>query len=141
MWLKEHVLLLWVVCSSAIRLPTGFLTDNRCLVSQAERRPWRVQFRDYLVENLWPRSASISTEHRREFRVQTMPSRYMGEMVLRFRLNSGYEADEASALNMAAKVLFLDIWNFNRTFYDIRLSRDAVRPIFPSLIAKIDLPT
>ena len=49
-------------------------------------------------------------------------------MVLRFTIQS---IDEARALSDAAQVLFLDVWEFNTEWVDIRLSKDVVGSISP----------
>lgn len=44
--------------------------------------------------------------------------------MLRFKIDS---AEEATALSDAINVLFLDVWEFNSEWVDIRLSKDVVR--------------
>ena len=55
---------------------------------------------------------------------QTLLARYGGDVVLRFNITSH---EEAKALSEAANVLFLDVWEFNTEWVDIRLGRDVVR--------------
>lgn len=45
---------------------------------------------------------------------------------MRFNIGS---AEEASALAEAVNVLFLDVWEFNSDWVDIRLSKDVVRSL------------
>ncbi|KAL8731436.1 MAG: hypothetical protein Q9166_003411 [cf. Caloplaca sp. 2 TL-2023] len=52
---------------------------------------------------------------------------YRGDVVLRFNLSS---PEDAAALSEAINVLFLDVWEFNADWVDIRLSKDVV----PSLL-------
>ena len=52
-------------------------------------------------------------------------------MVLRFKIQA---AEEAHALAEATHVLFLDVWEFNDEWVDIRLSKDVVRS-HPNLCA------
>ena len=54
-------------------------------------------------------------------------ARYGGDVVLRFNISS---AEEVTALAEAVHVLFLDVWEFNSDWVDIRLSKDVV----PSLL-------
>ncbi len=63
----------------------------------------------------------------------TLLARYGGDVVLRFNIGS---AEEAGALAEAVNVLFLDVWEFNSEWVDIRLSKDVVRflPIDQSTI-------
>ncbi|KAL8816353.1 MAG: hypothetical protein Q9223_004622 [Gallowayella weberi] len=57
----------------------------------------------------------------------TVLARYGGDVVLRFDINS---PEEARALADAVNVLFLDVWEFNAGWVDIRLAKDVV----PSLL-------
>ncbi|KAL8707876.1 MAG: hypothetical protein Q9220_007160 [cf. Caloplaca sp. 1 TL-2023] len=52
---------------------------------------------------------------------------YGGDLVLRFDIDT---PEEAAALAEAVNVLFLDVWEFNPNWVDIRLSKDVV----PSLL-------
>lgn len=54
-------------------------------------------------------------------------AKYGGDVVLRFNLST---AEEEAALAEAADTLFLDVWEFNRNWADIRLREDDV----PSLL-------
>lgn len=42
---------------------------------------------------------------------------------MRFNISS---ADEASALAEASDILFLDVWEFNENWVDIRIAKDVV---------------
>ncbi|KAL8953581.1 MAG: hypothetical protein Q9222_000576 [Ikaeria aurantiellina] len=57
----------------------------------------------------------------------TLLARYGGDLVLRFNINT---PEEAAALAEAINILFLDVWEFNLNWVDIRLSKDVV----PSLL-------
>ena len=59
-----------------------------------------------------------------------MLARYGGDVVLRFRI---HQKDEAIALAEAVNVLFLDVWEFNTEWVDIRLAKDVVSRIFTIL--------
>ncbi|KAL9586906.1 MAG: hypothetical protein Q9212_000578 [Teloschistes hypoglaucus] len=57
----------------------------------------------------------------------TLFARYGGDLVLRFNVRT---SEEVAALTQAVDVLFLDVWEFNSHFLDIRVSKDVV----PSLL-------
>lgn len=50
-------------------------------------------------------------------------ARYGDDVVLRFKIRT---ADEAKALAEASDVLFLDVWEFNDDWADIRVAKDVV---------------
>lgn len=50
-------------------------------------------------------------------------ARYGEDVVLRFTIRS---AEEAKALAEAADILFLDVWEFNEDWADIRVAKDVV---------------
>lgn len=53
----------------------------------------------------------------------TLLARYGGDVVLRFNVTT---PDEAAALADAVNVLFLDVWESNADWVDIRLAKDVV---------------
>lgn len=54
-------------------------------------------------------------------------ARYGEDMVLRFNVSTEYEAEK---LAEAASTLFLDVWEFNDNWVDIRLAKDVVSAVF-----------
>ena len=50
-------------------------------------------------------------------------ARYGEDVVLRFTIRS---VEEAKALAEAADILFLDVWEFNEDWADIRVAKDVV---------------
>lgn len=50
-------------------------------------------------------------------------ARYGEDVVLRFKIST---ADEAKALAEASDILFLDVWEFNEDWADIRVAKDVV---------------
>lgn len=61
----------------------------------------------------------------------TLLSRYGGDVVLRFQIQT---AEEAAALAEAVDVLFLDVWEFTTEWADIRLSKDVVSSLFNAVV-------
>lgn len=53
-------------------------------------------------------------------------ARYGQDIVLRFTLKT---AEEALAFKEASSDLFLDVWEFNEDWADIRLAKDTVCPL------------
>jgi extracellular matrix protein 14 len=102
-----------------------------------EGRGWYGRFYDAVVQRLsglsgkkdgW-RADKISpqsqTQIQSNFRSPLSPRvRYDEDIVLRFNITS---VDEAEALAEATAVLFLDVWESNNEWVDIRLAKDIVR--------------
>ena len=88
------------------------------------------RLRDQVIQNIW----SIPGEQSRDG-ASTRPrnqvsrpppnllARYGGDVVLRFKLKT---VEEAKALAEASNTLFLDIWEFNEEWVDVRLSKAVV---------------
>ena len=95
----------------------------------ANDRSWISQARDRFIETIWriPQDRGLgnarSTGSPSTGPPSTLATRYGGDLVLRFRVTS---TEEAHALAEAINVLFLDVWEFNKEWVDIRLSKDVV---------------
>ncbi|KAL8938513.1 MAG: hypothetical protein Q9211_003172 [Gyalolechia sp. 1 TL-2023] len=93
------------------------------------------RFRDSLIRSIWSVGCDKSVQPTEAKVVSsgsntpppTVLASYGGDVVLRFNISS---AEEATALAEAIHVLFLDVWEFNSDWVDIRLSKDVV----PSLL-------
>ena len=105
-------------------------------------RPWR-RLSDAILQKIWHPQESQET-----LAVDNAPTkgpgrdllaRYGNDIVLRFTITT---ADEASALAEAADTLFLDVWEFNSDWVDIRIAKDVVRhfPRFPNRCFLTSLP-
>ena len=100
-------------------------------------KPVLSRWRDSLIRKIWGVPEQSCGKKGPESRSRTSPppsllSRYGGDVVLRFEIQS---AEEAAALADAVDVLFLDVWEFTTEWADIRLSKDVVSPcgiLFPS---------
>jgi extracellular matrix protein 14 len=58
------------------------------------------------------------------YRPNPLAARYGQDIVLRFNIST---AEEAKAIAEASEDLYLDVWEFNENWVDIRLSKDTVR--------------
>ncbi|KAH6625732.1 putative metallocarboxypeptidase ECM14 [Boeremia exigua] len=99
--------------------------------SRPSRTPpsWR-RLSDAIIRRIWSLPRPESAEHNgRILPAATEPfvARYGEDVVLRFTISS---AADAHALADAADVLFLDVWEFNEDWADIRVAKDVV----PSLL-------
>ncbi|KAL8697140.1 MAG: hypothetical protein Q9224_002451 [Gallowayella concinna] len=84
--------------------------------------------RDGLIRSIWSVPCTRGSQITEAKRVSSSPpstllARYGGDVVLRFDINS---PEEATALADAVNVLFLDVWEFNTDWADIRLAKDVV---------------
>ena len=104
-----------------------------CTSGQADSRSWSSRVRDSVLRTLFriPKHGSTPLASARIQAVPNAPSsvvaRYGGDVVLRFNIST---EEEAKSLSEAVQVLFLDVWEFNTAWVDIRLSKDTV----PSLL-------
>jgi extracellular matrix protein 14 len=97
----------------------------------ASPRPWR-RLSDAIIRRIW----ALPTDHNSLHSDGGSPAsplrhglaaQYTDEVVLRFKIRS---SSDAAALAKAADVLFLDVWEFNEDWADVRISKDVV----PSLL-------
>lgn len=94
------------------------------------QRPWR-RLSDAIIRRIWAwpdtHTTSVlpghSTRNAHAAPGDQLVARYGDDVVLRFRIRT---ADEASALAEAAGILFLDVWEFNDDWADIRIAKDVV---------------
>ena len=90
-------------------------------------RPWR-KLSDAIIRKVWglpetQKSLGADTEAARGTPGRDLVARYGEDIVLRFNITT---PDEASALAKAADILFLDVWEFNSDWVDIRIAKDVV---------------
>ncbi|KAH0536817.1 hypothetical protein FGG08_006350 [Glutinoglossum americanum] len=99
-----------------------------------EDRGWCRRFYDIVIQRLAGKKRECKAKDEisgSQIRQQSnfgslsnLRARYDEDIVLRFNISS---IDEAEALAEATAVLFLDIWESNNEWVDIRLSKDVVR--------------
>ncbi|KAF1974190.1 hypothetical protein BU23DRAFT_505616 [Bimuria novae-zelandiae CBS 107.79] len=94
-------------------------------------RPWR-KLSDAIIRRVWglpdtQKSLRIDNGPANGTPGRHLVARYGGDIVLRFNITT---AEEASALAEATDILFLDVWEFNSDWVDIRIAKDVV----PSLL-------
>ncbi|KAL8896842.1 MAG: hypothetical protein Q9192_002880 [Flavoplaca navasiana] len=86
------------------------------------------RLRDGLIRSIWSIPSYAAERGATNIKFDsTLLARYGGDVVLRFAINS---PEEAAALSEAVHILFLDVWEFNADWVDIRLAKDVV----PSLL-------
>lgn len=94
------------------------------------------RFRDTVIRSIWSVEYNEKTQPIQAEAVPlkskspppTVLASYGGDVVLRFNISS---AEEANALADAVNVLFLDVWELNSDWVDVRLSKDVVRLLPP----------
>lgn len=87
------------------------------------------RLRDGIIQTIWRPPPSSKAKNIRPCASSISPpstllARYGGDVVLRFKTQT---AEEAQAIADATHILFLDVWEFNTEWVDIRLSKDVVR--------------
>ncbi|KAL8695064.1 MAG: hypothetical protein Q9218_000432 [Villophora microphyllina] len=130
-----------LLCSSfaAAAFP-GHTHNHAATIPTLRQQPLRIKsiatrLRDTLIRSIWtipcngPNSAAEAqfVSSGPVTPPSTLLARYGGDVVLRFNLRT---PEETAALTEAVNVLFLDVWQFNSDFADIRVSKDVV----PSLL-------
>ena len=95
-----------------------------------DHRAFVTRIRDGIIQSVWGLSSRIGLEgcakpasSRMSRPPPTMLARYGGDAVLRFHIR---QKEDAKALAEAVNVLFLDVWEFNTEWVDIRLAKDVV---------------
>jgi extracellular matrix protein 14 len=110
--------------------PYTYSHDSSAYYHNRTPRPWR-RLSDAIIRRIWglPEKQkgfggdSGDTDVSRELPAPKLLAAYGDDMVLRFNIST---TEEASALAEAADILFLDVWEFNEDWVDIRISKDVV---------------
>ena len=89
--------------------------------SSTASRPWR-KLADSLIRRIWGSSIQESSFDD-NLAEASISSRYGGEVVLRFIIST---QEEARSLHEATNILFLDVWQINEKWIDIRIAKDVV---------------
>ncbi|PVI06329.1 hypothetical protein DM02DRAFT_14632 [Periconia macrospinosa] len=125
---------LLLLCPSLIiAAPHDATLHNRNLNNNSGNlRPWRT-LSDAIIRRIWnlpEKQAAIrspaGTTHGSRTPDPKLLALYGSDIVLRFTIRT---ADEAAALAEATRILFLDVWEFNADWVDIRLAKDAIPPL------------
>ncbi|USP77665.1 hypothetical protein yc1106_04939 [Curvularia clavata] len=101
----------------------------------ASPRPWR-RLSDAIIRRIWALPADHKSPRCDKRPAAANPlgdklaAQYSDEVVLRFKIRS---SDEAAALAKAADILFLDVWEFNHDWADVRISKDVVSSLLALL--------
>ncbi|KAF1972335.1 hypothetical protein BU23DRAFT_590106 [Bimuria novae-zelandiae CBS 107.79] len=126
------VLSLLLLCPSLIAAAPheSLRYDGKPSTGSYTPRSWR-RLSDAIIRRIWrlpEMQKSLSTEEPAvKGPGRDLLARYGNDLVLRFTITT---AEEASALAEAADILFLDVWEFNSDWVDIRIAKDVV----PSLL-------
>ena len=112
--------------------PSPYDAGTFATTHNATPRPWR-RLSDAIIRRIWKLpedQKSLNGENTQtvvDALGDKLVAQYSEDVVLRFKIRT---AEEASALADAADVLFLDVWEFNEDWADVRVSKDVV----PSLL-------
>ena len=88
---------------------------------------WR-RLSDAIIRKIWSlpdnqKSLGEGIGSKHQAATEQFVAQYGDDIVLRFKINT---ADEAKALAEASDILFLDVWEFNEDWADIRVAKDVV---------------
>ncbi|KAF1925718.1 uncharacterized protein M421DRAFT_236509 [Didymella exigua CBS 183.55] len=126
-------LLLLAAAPSATAAPPNQPAPPYDVSNAPNRTPptWR-RLSDAIIRKIWrlpdsQKRLGNGNGNTHQAATEQFASRYGGEVVLRFTIRT---AAEATSLAEAAEVLFLDVWEFNQDWADIRVAKDVV----PSLL-------
>ncbi|KAI4955983.1 putative metallocarboxypeptidase ecm14 [Alternaria rosae] len=112
--------------------PSPYDAGTYATTHNASPRPWR-RLSDAIIRRIWKLPEDQKSLDGQNTRTAVdalgdkLVAQYNEDVVLRFKIRT---AEEASALADAADVLFLDVWEFNEDWADLRVSKDVV----PSLL-------
>ncbi|KAF2477481.1 putative metallocarboxypeptidase ECM14 [Lindgomyces ingoldianus] len=115
------------------------LFDTRC--HNHPPHPWR-RLSDALIRRIWglpEKQKGKGAANGDPAAVGGTPARkllarYGEDIVMRFNITT---AEEASALADASDILFLDVWEFNENWCDIRIAKDVVSSLLGLLPASL----
>lgn len=124
------VLGLLLLCPSLIAAAPHETTYHREVSTRNQSpRPWR-RLSDAIVRKIWglpDTQDSLGRTSDNTAAAQDAPAnlvaRYGDDIVLRFTIQTD---GEASSLAEACRILFLDVWEFNEDWADIRIAKDVV---------------
>lgn len=108
----------------------GYTHHTSTSSQQSTPAPWR-RLSDAIIRKIWglpEKQKSLRTSSGNVHVENGSPdgkllARYGEDMVIRFNITT---AEEASALAEASDILFLDVWEFNEDWVDIRIAKDVV---------------
>ncbi|KAG8531594.1 uncharacterized protein KY384_003224 [Bacidia gigantensis] len=135
-WLYGHPFVLLLCCPAITNVAArSFLPrscDLRHPADSGTQGSWLYRTRNAIIESIWPlspvsdpRTGGVHATSRSNPPAKLL-ARYGGDIVLRFEIKS---SEEVEALAEAAHVLFLDVWESNAKFVDVRISKDVVHSL------------
>jgi extracellular matrix protein 14 len=105
--------------------PVRFASQTQSQIASS-RGPF-TWLRDSVIERIWGIDKEKQSLNKPGPRPEKSWSRYGSDIVLRIEVNN---ADEVEALADAVNILFLDVWDSNENYVDIRLAKEVVsRPV------------
>ena len=120
-------------CTQSSHIGSSF-SSQTTLSHYPLSRSFFSRLRDGIIRTIWsvpqkerPHSGGLVSTVPTSNTPPSLLARYGGDLVLRFTLNS---AEEAEALIHAVEVLFLDVWESNSEWVDVRLSEAVVMTAF-----------
>lgn len=101
--------------------PVRFASQTQTQIASS-RGPF-TWLRDSIIERIWGIDKEKQSLSKPGQRPEKSWSRYGSDIVLRIEFQS---AEEVEALADAVNILFLDVWDSNENYVDIRLAKEVV---------------
>lgn len=126
----------WSQLTGAVPSPSAVWDHDRN--THCHKTPWRA-LSDRVIERIWGLDPSAPRAEDRTRSQSEAPrlrpkTKHGQDLLLRFNITT---AEEAARLAEVADFMYLDVWEYNEDWVDIRIAKDTVWPISWRNISRI----